>query len=135
MSAVQCLVVNLFGVLTEIRYSHFIDVLKMSLTVFLFCMAKVRPLVAQRKLEEDKITEAFGRCEQMMKDWIVHKCGSALGASRVLPKTELVVSITIHADCTSIQILCYCSCGRQSSHWKLQMMKKLLRGGMKLCLL
>ena len=81
---------HLFKFLT----SYPINVLKISLTVILFCLAKIMPLVAQRKYEEHQITEYFKKCEQTLKDWVVKPAvigGSSFGSSSKGPKTELKV--------------------------------------------
>ena len=70
VTAALHLVTRLFGVLTK-SYDHYVNVLIMSVSVVLFSLAKVKPLVAQRRLEEGEISEVFARCEQILKDWVV----------------------------------------------------------------
>ena len=66
----------------------------MSLTVVLYSVAKVKPLVAQGKFEENQITDSFARCEQMLRAWVVKHSvigGSSFGASQKGPNAELKV--------------------------------------------
>ena len=54
------------------NFGHFIDVLKMALSVLLFSLAKVKVYVAQRKVEEERITNALGMCQAALKDWVIN---------------------------------------------------------------
>ena len=52
------------------NFDPFIDVLKMTLTVLLFALAKVEVFVSQRKVGEKKITDALGMCQAALKNWV-----------------------------------------------------------------
>jgi hypothetical protein len=68
------LVMSLFRKQTNIHhYIHYLDVLKMAIRALLISLGKVKPLVIQKKLEESKIFEVFGRCQQSLHDWIVRR--------------------------------------------------------------
>ena len=51
---------------------RYVNLLKVSITVLLFALAKVKPLVTQNKVEKGKITDTFGRCQTAMKDWLAN---------------------------------------------------------------
>lgn len=61
------------------NFGHFIDVLKMTVSVLLFALAKVKVYVAQRKVGEEKITNALGMCQVALKDWVIN--GNVIGGS------------------------------------------------------
>lgn len=66
------------------NYSASLDLLKMSLTVLLFSLAKVKPYVTQKKVEERKITDTLGICQQHLQQWVIKEDiigGSFFGGS------------------------------------------------------
>ena len=74
------LVVHLFGKLTNVStYHHYMKVLTSSLTVLLFSLSKVKPLVNQEKVH------VFPRIQGSLQDWIVNPNvigGSVFGGDR-----------------------------------------------------
>ena len=65
----------LIGKLTNI-YNHYIDVLKMSITVLLFTLSNAKQIGT---LEEGRILDTLGKCEQALKEWVVK--GDVIGGS------------------------------------------------------
>ena len=67
------------------HYIHYVKVLKMSISVVLFTLVKLN----QRQVAMDKVSEAFRRCEQSLREWIVVGGSFFGGASKA--KTEIEV--------------------------------------------
>ena len=49
--------------------NDYVNLLKMSITVLLIALAKLRPFVTQSK---SKITETYGKCESALMTWIAN---------------------------------------------------------------
>lgn len=67
------------------NFGHYIDVLKMIISVLLFALTKVKVYVTQRKVGEEKITNALGKCGAALKDWVINVNvigGSSFGGNR-----------------------------------------------------
>ena len=111
MNAALRFFICLTGKLTN-AYSPYIDVLKMSITVLLFTLSKVKQIGT---LEEGHISDTLGKCEQALKDWVVKADvigGSFFGGGRRGPLELQVILKKLFLNVSLIMGLLY-RCGSQ----------------------